>query len=46
LRRDQMHFPKRKKDRRRDGGCGSEQEQTRPQIEWFVQKPKFASEKS
>jgi hypothetical protein len=41
-----MHVPKRKKDRRRDGGCGSEQEQTRPQIEWFAQKPKFASEKS
>ena len=44
LRRDQMHFPEREKDRRRDRDRGGEQEQARPEIERLVQKTELAPE--
>ena len=36
LRRDQMHFPEREKDRHGNRDCGGEQQQTRPKIQRLV----------
>ena len=44
LRRDQMHFPEREKDRHGNRDCGGEQQQTRPRIQRLGEKTKLPSQ--